>query len=143
MNIRNLVIVDSVKLKNCEAVLERIEELERFIDTKYNSLNTETAIEFNIGSKMNPYSMHLVIYNHPQRKNNPYVFISARLNEERILVNKAELAFFSGLLDYNLFRDLKISLQSGFNHLPRYAFLSESEIEKARQFSKEYDELDR
>ena len=133
------MIIDSVGLKNDEAITERLNELEKFINNKYDLLNAEAAIEFNIGSKMNPYSMHLVIYNNPERNNNPYIFISARLNEERILVNKAELAFFSGLLDYNLFRDLKITLRSGFEHLPNYAFLSENEIKKARQLSEEYD----
>ena len=43
--------------------------------------------------------MHLVVYNNPKRVNNPYVFISARLNDERILVNKAELVFFAGLME--------------------------------------------
>ena len=99
MNIRNLEVVDSEGVQDHILLVERLNELERFIYKNYRILNKETAIEFNIGSKIVPYSMHLVVYNNPKRVNNPYVFISARLNDERILVNKAELVFFAGLME--------------------------------------------
>lgn len=140
MSLRNLEIVNTVNPLQKEAIEQCVNELESFITNNYNELNKEVAIEFNIGSKIQPYSMHLVIYNNPERKNNPYVFILAQLEEKRVLVNKAELAFFAGLTDYDNFRDLNITLRSGFKNLPKFAFLSEQEIKKARKLSKEYDE---
>lgn len=141
MKIRNLEIIDSLGLEQKSPIENCLSELDGFIRNNYiNVLEREIAIEFNLGSKIAPYDMHLVVYNNPERANNPYLFVLAKLEDKRILVNRAELAFFSGLLDYQTFKDFKISLRTGFENLPKFALLGEKELNVARRLSREYDE---
>lgn len=121
-------------------IKDRIEEIEKLISELYPKFDKEIAVEYNFGSIMQPYEISLVVYNNPERDNNPYVFMYIDTEQYHVLIDRADLELFSSFTNNDRYADFKHSLTVGFRNIPKTAFLGEREIIKARQFAKEFDE---
>ena len=139
MNLRNFVVYENNDLALHGLISDRIGEVEALINKLYLAFDKEVAVEYNFGSIMQQYEISLVIYNNPERNNNPYVFMYIDTDQYHILLDRAELALFSSFTNDERYRDFKHSLEVGFKNAPKMAFLGERELNQARQFAKEYD----
>lgn len=140
MNIRNFKIIDNKGLLYHDKISSRVSELNDYINDIHNEKGNEYAIEYNFGSIIQPYTISFVVYNNPERNNNPYVFLYIKTNENRILIDEGDMAFFMGFANDDMYSDFIESIKIGYNRLPKYLFLGEQDIEKARILSEEYDE---
>lgn len=139
MNIRNLTIFDS-NLPNKDKIIDGIQELDLVISDNFNLLSDkETAIEFNIGSQVGSIKKYFVIYNNPSFKNNPYYYILEFDQNQQKLVKETSLDTFIDLEDKDTRRFFHHKIVTGFRNLPKHAFLSQHQIEHARELSNDYD----
>ncbi len=143
MKLRNLIIDNIIDIPNKDDIIDAIHELDIIINDNYNGLATEErAIEFNIGSRLGEVKEWLVIYSNPEYKNNPYVFILAQINGQRVLLDQTDLYSFAELRDPWTRKDVNKTIAIGFNNLPNHAFLGQSQIEDARNLANQYDGFD-
>ena len=140
MNIRNFKIIENNGLLYFDKIKNRIAEIDNLITSLYNERGKEFAIEYNFGSVIQPYAISLVVYNNPERSNNPYVFLYIRTNEYKTLIDEGDMMFFMGLANDDLYYDFLDAIKVGYNRLPDHLFLGEKDIERARMLSEEYNE---
>ncbi len=103
MNFKNLIIYDNDEVLLQNTIKDRIKEIEKLIDTLYTKYNKEIAVEYNFGSIMQQYEISLVIYNNPERNNNPYIFMYIDTEEYHILLDRADIALFKSFIDNERF----------------------------------------
>lgn len=141
MKLRNLIIND-FPVNNKSLVIDGIKELDLIIMDNYNdTIEREIGIEFNIGSRLGEPREFLIVYANPNYKNNPYVFILKNTENGKVLVKETTLESFQSLADLDMRKEINKVLAVGFKNLPKYAFLSISQIDEARNFAEEYDDM--
>ena len=141
MKLRNLKIIDA-PVNNKNLVIDGINELNLIIMDNYNdTIEREIGIEFNIGSRLGEPREFLIVYANPNYKNNPYVFILKNTENGKVLVKETTLESFQSLADLDMRKEINKVLAVGFKNLPKYAFLSINQINEARNFAEEYDDI--
>lgn len=140
MRLRNLQI-DEIQDENLATIKDGVLELGIIIDDNYQDvLSREIAIEFNIGSRLGEVREYLIVYNNPEYKNNPYVFVLDKY--ENALKDRVSTETFRALTDEYARKNINHTLGVGFKHLPDHWFLSEQEILCARDLAQEYDKTE-
>lgn len=141
MNLRNLKIND-VLVNNKSLVIDGINELDIIImDNYHDTIEREIGIEFNIGSRLGEPKEYLIVYVNPDYKNNPYIFILKNTENGKVLVKETTLESFQYLADLDMRKEINKALAVGFKNLPKFAFLSMNQINEARNFAEEYDDI--
>ncbi len=137
MKLKNLVIYDA-DIDEKDKILWAVSELNDVITDNYQMvMDKEIAIEFNIGSRLGEPREYLVVYSNPDYKHNPYVFIFKK--DEQELCKETTLTSFADLADDDIRKEVHKVLYTGFKMLPKHAFLSINQIEKARELALEVD----
>lgn len=141
MRLRNLIINDNPDLENRDKLLFELAELEKVIENNFKTQIEYHTIEFNLGRSINGTQTSLIIYNNPARNKNPYVFILEKDDNNNLsLRSTIVLDKFMPLLDYNFARELHNKIHDDFNRLPKFLFLGENQIERAKDLSRLADE---
>ena len=140
MNIRNLQIADNPSTENAGLIKQRIREAEQFIEKNFKGKEKESIHEYSLGSLLRPYDIALVIYNHPALDNNPYVFISLKIDKTYFILDDADIQFFKNFSDYNKFKDFKTQIHNQFNRVPNISMLETIQKEEAYRLARRYDE---
>lgn len=134
MKLRNLQIQDDMlQGEEKEKIINSINRLDVIIENNYANLNTERAIEFNIGGRIGRTQNFIIIYNNPGKDNNPYVFL--RDCQENKLHIQTQLSTFEHLKEYEHIQMLAKSIAKDFERLPKFLFLGEKDIERARELA--------
>ena len=139
MRLKNLQIIET-NITDKDKVIDAINELDIIISDNYDrTLEREISIEFNIHSRLGEPREYLVVYVNPKYKNNPYVFILTNNDNVRELVDIISLDVFRDLSDDYIRQEVNKTIATGFKRLPEYAFLSEEQINNAREYVKKYN----
>ena len=141
MRIRNLQI-DDVDYEDGfkREIIDSINDLSIIINDNYQNLtNEEIALEFNIGSRLGEPKEYLIVYNNPNGKNNPYVFLLVKENGQDVLTSHTDMHSFESLFDKETRREVNKVISVGFDRLPKHLFLSQSELYEARVMSRQHD----
>ena len=119
--LRNFEIFDGKTFDKVDIVKARIPQVESLINGLFGRYSKEIAIEYNFGSIMQRYEISLVIYNNPDRKNNPYVFMYINTDQYQRLIGKADIKLFSSFSNDKVFDYFMESLKVGFENIPKFS----------------------